>query len=399
METQGKILVVDDELGIREGCRRVLAPEGFSVAMAGTMNEGRRLLDEDHFDLVLLDVMMPDGRGLDLLATIQDQDPDIVPIIITGYATVELAVEAIKAGAYDFISKPFTADLLLMTVRQGLEKRRLTLETKRLQAIEQEAAEMARAKAEAERLQELQTAFTYQVAHELRAPVAASLSLLRTMNRGLAGQLNETQADILGRIENRLNLLMELVNDLLSLAASKTVAQDEPLEQVALEPLIRQVVDQLAIEAEGKGIRLTLNAPETPMAVQATEEGLRRIVSNLVGNAIKYTPAGGQVEVTVRTGTGWATLVVVDSGIGIPAEDLAHVWEEFFRARNARRSGITGTGLGLSIVKQLVTRYGGSIEVESVEGQGTTFTVRLPLDDDMNGRQTRPAPRRKEASL
>jgi signal transduction histidine kinase len=399
METQGKILVVDDELGIREGCRRVLAPEGFSVAMASTMSEGRRLLDEDHFDLVLLDVMMPDGRGLDLLATIQDLDPDIVPIVITGYATVELAVEAIKAGAYDFISKPFTADLLLMTVRQGLEKRRLTLETRRLQAIEQEAAEMARAKAEAERLQELQTAFTYQVAHELRAPVAASLSLLRTMNRGLAGQLNETQADILGRIENRLNLLMELVNDLLSLAASKTVAQDEPLERVALKPLIGQVVDQLAIEAEGKGIRLTLNAPETPMAVQATEEGLRRIFSNLVGNAIKYTPAGGQVEVTARTGTGWATLVVTDSGMGIPVEDLDHVWEEFFRARNVRRSGITGTGLGLSIVKQLVTRYGGSIEVQSVEGQGTTFTVRLPLDDDVNGRQPRPATRRKEASL
>ena len=129
---------------LREGCRRVLEAEGYTVQTAATGREGERKACESPFDLVLLDVMMPDVRGVDLLAPIHAQDPDIVCIIITGYATVELATQAIKAGAYDFVSKPFTSDLLLMTVSQGLERRRLSLEAKRLQAYEREAKELAR---------------------------------------------------------------------------------------------------------------------------------------------------------------------------------------------------------------------------------------------------------------
>ncbi|MGD8857659.1 MAG: response regulator, partial [Chloroflexota bacterium] len=127
-----RILVIDDELGIRQGCRRVLAPQGFQVETAASLQEGLAQLRSAQFDLVLLDVMMPDGRGFDLLGPIHEQDPDTIAIIITGYATVELAVEAIKAGAYDFIAKPFTPDVLLHAVNQGLERRRLSLSARRL---------------------------------------------------------------------------------------------------------------------------------------------------------------------------------------------------------------------------------------------------------------------------
>ena len=140
------ILVIDDEAGIRQGCIRVLKPEGFNVVQASSIEDGLRKIQENDFDLVLLDVMLPDGRGIDLLAPIQEKDPDLVCIIITGFATIELAVEAIKAGAYNFISKPFTADVLLMSVNQGLDRRRLALETRRLQTIEQEAENLVRAK-------------------------------------------------------------------------------------------------------------------------------------------------------------------------------------------------------------------------------------------------------------
>jgi DNA-binding NtrC family response regulator len=167
--------------------------------------------------------MMPDGRGIDLLAPIDERDPDIVTVIITGYATVELAVEAIKRGAYDFISKPFTSDQLLMTVNQGLEKRRLSLEAKRLQAIEQEAVSLAREKDEMERLNRFKTEFMLTVAHELRSPVGSAQSLIRTLIRGLAGGLNEQQSEILTRIETRLTVLTELINDLLSLAERKSM--------------------------------------------------------------------------------------------------------------------------------------------------------------------------------
>lgn len=372
---QGNILVIDDEFGIREGCRRVLEPEGFHVKGAATIQEGLQILQENGFELVLLDVMMPDGRGIDLLEPIGAIDPDIVCVIITGYATVELAVEAIKQGAYDFISKPFTSDHLLMTVNQGLEKRHLSLEAKRLAAVERQAATLAREKQEMERLDRHKSAFMTTVAHELRAPVAGAQSLVRTLLRGMAGDLDDQQKDILQRIEVRQSQLMDLINDLLSLAASKTFDQDEPLQPISLAPEIRRALDQFSVEAEKKGITTLLEVPDNDVLVQATPDGLTKIFNNLIGNAIKYTPEGGRVHIEVIEQPNGVLCNVSDTGIGIPEEDLPHLWEEFFRARNVRRSGIVGTGLGLSIVKQQADRFGGEIEVRSVEGEGTTFTL------------------------
>ena len=385
MDTKGNILVIDDELGIREGCRRVLQPQGFVVETAATFQEGLRKVQEGHFDLVLLDVMMPDGRGIDLLGPIQERDADAVSVIITGYATVELALEAIKRGAYDFISKPFTPDLLIMTVNQGLEKRRLSLETKRLQTIEREAAELAHAKEEMERLNEFKSTFMLTVAHELRSPVGGVQSLVRTLLRGFAGELNRQQKEILTRIEARLNFLLELINDLLVLAKSKTADADRPLERVVLQPTIQQVVERFSDEATSKQVALEYHAPDAVLTVLATEDGLDRIFSNLISNAVKYTPQGGSVHVDVVGEDGRAKITVSDTGIGIPKDALPHIWEEFFRAKNAHRAGITGTGLGLSIVKQYVDRFGGRISVQSKEGRGTTFTLTLSLDKTERG--------------
>ena len=377
METKAHILIVDDELGIRQGCRRVLEPQGFSVVMVDTLKEGWRKIETERYDLVLLDVMMPDGRGMDLLAPIHDQDPETVVIIITGFATVELAVEAIKRGAYDFISKPFTPDLLLMTVNQGLEKRWLSTETKRLQFIEQEAAALAREKAEADRLSQFKSQFTYLVAHELRAPIGGAQSLLRTLIRGLAGELTDKQHAILHRVEVRLDQLLALVNDLLALAASKSVTPDEPLTPVPLRAILQRVLDRYVIEAEQKQIALVCDKPPETLVVCATEEGLERVLSNLIDNAIKYTPHGGQVNVTLIMRPDSVTITIADTGIGIPADNLPHIWDEFYRAPNARQSESIGTGLGLSIVKQLVETFNGSITADSAEGKGTAFTVHL----------------------
>jgi signal transduction histidine kinase len=373
----GKILVVDDELGIREGCRRVLEPQGYVVDTAATLREGLTKIQADGLDLVLLDVMLSDGRGIDLLGPMRQKDPDMVPVIITGYATVEMAVEAIKLGAYDFISKPFNADLLLMAVRQGLEKRQLSLETKRLQLFEQKADELARAQHEMEQLHRFKSNFTYIVAHELRSPVAAAQSLLRTMKRGLAGELNERQVDIVGRVEARLDLLMLLINDLLSLAASRTLAPEESLKPIVLQPLLQQAVDRLAPESENKELNVVLEVAAGLPAVAATEEGIERVLNNLIGNAVKYTPESGEVRISATAAAGEVAIAVCDTGIGIPAEDLRQIWNEFYRAQNARRSPIRGTGLGLSIVRQYVERFGGRVAVESTPGKGSTFTVFL----------------------
>ena len=377
-ERKGRLLVIDDEQGIREGCRRVLAPEGYQVEVAATIAAGRAAIESGDFDLVLLDVMMPDGKGIDLLATIQQRDPETVAAIITGYATVELAVEALKEGAYDFISKPFSGDLLLLTVERGLEKRRLSLEARRLRQVEAQAAEWGRAKDEMERLDRFKSAFMLTVAHELRAPVVAAQSLLRAMLRGLAGEVNVKQSEILARVEVRHLELLDLVNDLLALAESKTAAPERPLQRLELQAALTRIVDRFRAQADAASVELAVEMAPGPLSVMATEDGLGLVFGNLVGNAVKYTPAGGRVMVRLSRASDGAAVAVQDSGIGIGLEEVARLGEEFFRASNAKSSGIGGTGLGLAIVRQHLDRWGARLEVESEIGRGSTFRVVFP---------------------
>ncbi len=376
MESKGKILVIDDEEGIREGCRRVLEPQGFTVETAATLREGRRKIEGGDFDLVLLDVMMPDGRGIDLLVPIHEKDPDTVCVIITGYATVELAVEAIKGGAYDFISKPFTADLLLMTVNQGLERRRLSLEARRLQAIEQEAAELARAKEEMERLDRFKTAFTLTVAHELRAPVTALQSFLLAMLKGYVAP--DQQRDVLQRAVVRSQELLDLVDDLLNLAAAREELTPPKRKTLSLADVLEEVVPLLRAQAEGKGVVFTMEVLQRPL-VEANPDQMRQLWTNLISNAIKYTPAGGRVTITLGDEGGQAVGTVEDTGIGIAPEDQAKIFGEFYRTPQAKAVEPRGTGLGLPLVKRIVEGHGGMIEVESALGQGSRFTFRLPV--------------------
>ncbi len=376
VEKYPRILVIDDELGIREGCRRVLAPLGYSVEVAENGAEGLRKVREWSPDLVLLDVMMPDITGIDLLDPIHAHDPDIVCIIITGYATVELAVQAVKRGAYDFISKPFSADTLILAVHQGLERRRLVLESKRMQALEAEAQELARAKEELERLDKMKSAFMLTVAHELRAPVAAIQGYLRLILDGYADP--DKQREMLERSDQRASELLALIEDLLALARVKDAAPEEKRVPVPVGDVLKQVADLLQVEAAKKRIAFSVRAEANP-TVLATRDHIRQLWTNLISNAIRYTPEGGSVSVSLAVRDGMVEGVVEDTGIGIAAEDLPRIFDEFYRTRTAKEMVSGGTGLGLPIVKRIVETYGGNISVESEVGKGSRFTFRLPL--------------------
>ncbi len=376
MEDKPRILVIDDEMGIREGCRRVLEPAGYLVETAASGQEGLRHVQEGNFDLVLLDVMMPDIRGVDLIEPIHEKDPETVCIIITGYATVELAVQAIKAGAYDFLSKPFTADVLLMTVQQGLERRRLSLEARRAQELERQAAELARAKEELERLDRFKTTFTLTVAHELRAPLTALQSFLIAILKGYISP--EEQPEILERALGRTQELLDLVDDLLKLARAKS-EQGPPKRQVLslAEPLEKVFALQKA-QADEKGLACVLEVRACPQ-VEADPDQMTQLWTNLISNGIKYTPTGGRVTVTLDQQDGWAVGSVADTGIGIAAEDQERIFEEFYRTPQARAVEARGTGLGLPLVKRIVEAHGGTITVESELGKGSRFIFRLPV--------------------
>jgi two-component system sensor histidine kinase/response regulator len=376
VESKGNILVIDDELGIREGCRRTLAPHGFVVETAATAEEGLRKVREGNFDLVLLDVVMPDRRGIDLLAPIHEKDPDTVCLIITGYATVELAVEAIRQGAYDFISKPFTADVLLIAVNQGLERRRLSLEAKRLQALEQEAAELARAREELERLDRFKTGFMLTVAHELRAPLTATQSFLLAVLKGYIPR--EQQERTLRRAIERAQELLDLVDDLLRLAVVKEEQETGKREVLSLADALEKVFSLLKAQAEEKGVACSVEVRQRPL-VEANPGQMAQLWTNLISNAIKYTPAGGEVRVTLQEEDGWAIGTVEDTGIGIAPEDRSRIFEEFYRTPQAKEMDARGTGLGLSLVKRIVEGLGGTLEVRSELGQGSHFSFRLPV--------------------
>jgi signal transduction histidine kinase len=376
MKAEGNILVIDDELGIREGCRRALTPQGFSVETAGNLEEGLQKIQETSFDLVLLDVMLPDGRGTDLLVPIHEKDPETVAIIVTGYATVELAVEAIKKGAYDFVPKPFDTDILLLTVHQGIERRRLALETKRLVAVEKKAEELARVNEEMERLDQYKTQFTTMVAHELRAPISALQSFLLSILKGYVPP--EQQEEILERAVARAQELLDLVNDLLNLAAAREEITPAMSKDLSLAEILERLIPPFQSQAVDEGLKLDVNIRQRP-SLDAVPEQMEQLWTNLISNAIKYTPEGGEVVITLDEEKGWAIGTVEDSGIGIFTEHQAQVFEEFFRTPQAKDHNHLGTGLGLSLAKRIVEGHGGSIELKSDLGKGSRFRFRLPL--------------------
>jgi len=369
-ESQATILLVDDELGMREGCRRVLEPAGYDVTTASDLSTAQNLMQAADYDIYLLDVMLPDGSGLDLLPDIVQRDPRAICIIVTGFGSIDMAVEAVRQGAYDFLSKPFTADELLIAVGQGLERREL-------KAVEAQAEELARAKAELERLDQAKSQLMLQMAHELRAPVAAVQSYINLI---LAGYTSPEELEpTLSRVHERLEEVLDLITDLLELAHLK---QASGLSKGNLEPqdmaaILAKVSDLFQQQANDKEQIFQVEILDRP-SVAADPKHLEQIWTNLISNAIKYTPRGGRITVTLQSVQATARGTVADSGIGISADDLPHLFEDFFRTDEAKATGEIGTGLGLSIVKQIVESYQGEISVTSEPGQGSCFTFVLP---------------------
>jgi signal transduction histidine kinase len=321
--------------------------------------------------------MMPGMGGMETLKRIPDIDPNLVCVVITGYATVELAVQAIKQGAYDFITKPFDADTLTLTVEQGMEKRHLSLQAQRLAALETRARELARQKEELERLDRMKSTFTLTVAHELRAPVAAIQSYLRLILDGYIPP--EKQPEYLERAERRALAQLDLITDLLDLAHLQDPDAPAETEPVDLTSVLAEVTDSMAAHANEKQIQVESDiAPDLP-TVNMTTQHAKQLWTNLVSNAIKYTPEGGQVHISLRQEDGHLVGSVQDTGIGIAEDELGLVFEEFYRTKASKAYTQMGTGLGLTIVKRVLETYGGTISLASELGQGSCFTFRIPI--------------------
>jgi signal transduction histidine kinase len=407
-EAEATILLVDDNADMRAYVSRLLATR-WSLLTASNGEEALRILaGEAAVDLVLSDVMMPVLDGFGLLRAIRE-DPrrrEVPVILLSARAGEEATVEGLEFGADDYLVKPFSPPELMARVASHLRidrerreaaarERAARLEAEGLSralavhkdsleaAVQQRTAELERRSEELAalnlRLQELdrlKSEFLATMSHELRTPLNAIIGFSELLRFLPEEELSaERRMQCVEHICNSGNLLLDLVNDILDLARIEAGRLELERAGVELAPLIRGALDMVAPLAGRKSISLEAEHLESSAFVDPAR--FTQIVLNLLSNAVKFTPQGGRVAVLVREGVDQVVIEVRDSGIGIPPNDQNRIFEAFEQA-GAVPGEAQGSGLGLAICRRLVEAHGGTIEVESTPGRGSTFRVTLP---------------------
>ncbi|MCX7642407.1 MAG: HAMP domain-containing histidine kinase [Armatimonadetes bacterium] len=254
------------------------------------------------------------------------------------------------------------------------------------QTLRQYSEELEEANERLEQLERMKSTHLRKMSHELRAPLNAAKSLINILKAGYKGELPPPALETLERISTRLDEMLAIVNSILTLSRVRDARLTHERDWVDFGRIVSEVVESLRASALAKNIDLQVDLLRGVPHIWGVPEALREIASNLIDNAIRYTPKGGRVEVLLYPHEGDIVFQVSDTGIGIPPEDLPHIFDEFFRSRNAKEFVHEGTGLGLSIVKSAVEAHNGEIEVFSELGKGTTFTVTLPTKTQSLGR-------------
>ncbi|MEK7994006.1 MAG: hybrid sensor histidine kinase/response regulator [Planctomycetota bacterium] len=356
------ILVIDDEEAIRDSCSQVLTKAGYRTQTAQDGNVGLEKITEAKPDLVLVDLKMPGMSGMELLEKIAEIDPSIICVVITGYATIESAVEAMKRNAYDFLPKPFTPDQLRIVIKRGLERRRLAIESERLRR-------------EKELMREN---FVTLVSHQLRSPLASARQYFGVIREGFAGDVTDKQKQIIEKAGKYLDDLMQLINDWLDMSRIDSGDMSERFEPVALEPVLSEILELVEPLAEAGKVTLDLHVGHNSPAVHGDRESLKQAITNLVSNAIHYNRAGGTVVISTKEQGNDLVVDISDTGIGISRENLPFIFDEFFRVKSSQTQHVAGSGLGLPIAKRIIEAHNGHILVQSELGKGATFSILLP---------------------
>lgn len=226
-------------------------------------------------------------------------------------------------------------------------------------------------------LDKSRTSFIRVVTHELRAPMAAVQSILQIVLDGYTGEINEKQRNLFERANDRVTGLLRLVSELLEFEGAS--AKDRDYEELDLRKIMTDVIFELAPKADVKHIRIKFIPTGDNLKICGWKEGIHRVFENFVDNAIKYTRPHGNVSVNMHLEHGHVITNIIDNGIGIPEESIPRLFTEFYRAQNAKQEEVQGTGLGLAISKKIISIHNGDIKVQSILGNGTTFTIALPV--------------------
>lgn len=361
-EAKSKILIIDDEEVVLDSCMQILesGPYYAATAMDGTF--GLELVREFHPDVVFVDLKMPGISGFDVLKKIFDFDPTIVTVVITGYATVDSAVEAIKKGAYDFLPKPFTPDEFRVITQRGLERRRLVLETTALRR-------------EREMLREH---FAAIVSHELKAPLGAVQQNLFALEHELANALTEDQAKRMERMKGSIDNLLQLIHTWLRVISTDIQTLQENFQPMDITDVITKAVESVEPHAIRKDIEIISTFDDDLDLISGDEVTLREAIVNIVSNSIKYSRMESTIYIKVTIEDDEVLIAVTDRGVGIAEEDLPFIFGDFYIADSAPEAE-RGSGLGLAITRRIIEAHGGTISVESALEKGSTFMIRLPV--------------------
>jgi two-component system, sensor histidine kinase and response regulator len=356
-----RILIIDDEESILDGCRQALEKSGYMVTTTSNGPEGIRLAREKKPELAFIDLKMPSCSGMDIIEMLSKDLPDTVLIVITGYASIVSAVEAMKKGAYDYLPKPFTPDQIRAVTKRGIEHRMLKIETNKLR----------------EEKERMEKNFITFVSHEMRSPIVTIQQYIETLKAIASDSMSPEFKNIIDRCEKRLENLHELVEHWLDLARIENGTFGEAKISLDLDAIIESSIDELTPLCQRREIILECILADQKPKILGDKESLLRVFTNIIGNATKYTPPGGKISVSTNFDDYYIYTSISDTGTGIPQDKLPFIFEPFFRVKG-KEERQKGSGLGLTFVKKIMDAHDGKIEVTSQVGVGTTFTLKLP---------------------
>jgi len=428
--TSRKILVVEDSRTQAAALRAQLAANGYDVRVAKSGVEALAELRRWKADLVISDVIMPEMTGLELCRALR-HDPalrDLPFVLLTSLIDPLDVVRGLECGADNYITKPYELDQLLERIERTLESRHrratrapndgieitflgstFTIRSTRDQVLDvlvssfedvvrtnaalraaedererlfeqekQARLEAEEARARAEEANRAKSEFLAMMSHDLRTPLNAIGGYSELLAMGVRGPINDTQASDLERIRRNQRHLLALVNDVLSFARLETGEIPLHLDRVLLDSTVRPLRAAIEPQAHERGVTYEFVGCGPEVAVLADSERLEQILINLLGNAIKFTPAGGKITVTCASREGQGIVEVNDTGIGIPASKLSSIFDAFVQV-DANQGKRDGVGLGLAISRKLANAMHGDITVTSTLGKGSSFVLSLPL--------------------
>ncbi|MDY6939140.1 MAG: hybrid sensor histidine kinase/response regulator [Cyanobacteriota bacterium] len=384
LENTVKILLIEDNLAEARLLDEVLKGfklDRFRLTWVKRLQEALARLREEHFDIILLDLTLPDSQGLASLPLLMQQAPTLPIVVLTNTNDDALAIEAVRYGAQDFLVKRFVnVDVLVRSLQYAIERKRAAVALREEnEALEMQVRERTAELLKAQELNQLKSEFVAMLSHDFRNPLTTILASAGLLQDGNGKLSEERKRAICQRIRAASYNMAHLLDEVLLIGRADAGKLECQTALVDLEFFCRQLLEELQLAADQKNLSLGFISQDCLLKVSLDDRLLRHILLNLLTNAIKYSPDGGTVRLELKQSDKYATFRVCDRGIGIPESECDKIFSPFYRASNVDR--ISGNGLGLAMVKRCVEAHCGEIEVESKEGVGTVFTVMLPIVD------------------